>query len=107
MSIGSAGGVAGSAAGAPLAHTKGTELERAGQDSASQQRQLDSNQNAENAAGIGQTGEDRQASDRDADGRRIWENPQRHEQVEADGSEPLRQGKDARGERGGALDLTG
>ena len=55
MSIGPTGGIAGSAAGSPLAQTSGSEVERAQQDAASQKRRIQMNQKAENAAGIGET----------------------------------------------------
>jgi hypothetical protein len=67
-------------------------------------------QKAENAAGIGETdGEDHEAEERDADGRRLWEEP-----VNSDGSPQSPQAdpdaprsKDASGQRGNLLDLSG
>ena len=55
MSLGPLGGVAGSAAGSPLAQTKTSDVERAQQDTGSQQRRVQSDQKAENASGIGET----------------------------------------------------
>ena len=108
MSVGPTGGVFGSAAGAPLSQTQGSEAERTGRETAAQQRAADTAQQADQAAGIGQTDQDEQASDRDADGRRLWE--------QSDGQSPganesppaaPRQSKDATGASGNQLDLTG
>ena len=64
------------AAGSPLAQTKGAELDRAQQETAQQQRQVQTDAKAELAAGIGTTEEQQGAdSERDADGRRLWERP--------------------------------
>jgi hypothetical protein len=112
MSVGPLGGVAGSAAGSPLAQTKGSEPERAEQDATAQQRRIESDQKAEAAAGIGETdGEDHETAERDADGRRLWEPPpegkggeQAQEPTAADAS---RQSKDATGQSGNLLDLSG
>ena len=110
MSMGPMGGVIGSAAGAPLSQTAGSETERAQKNSLAQSRQVDSNQKAELAAGIGQTEQDQESSERDADGRRLWEeSTKRGKQPQggesADGSS--RQSKDATGQSGTKLDLTG
>ena len=112
MSIGPLGGVAGSVAGSPLAQTKGSEPERAQQDAAGQQRRIESGQKADSAAGIGETdGEDHEAADRDADGRRSWEPPPEatssDETQQQDDQSPQRQSKDATGESGNLLDLSG
>jgi len=110
MSMVPLGGIVGSAAGAPLSQTAGSETERAQKDSHAQSRQVDSDQRAERAAGIGQTEQDQESSERDADGRRLWEAPhqsgpdQKHD--EATGAPP-RQSKDATGQSGTQLDLTG
>lgn len=111
MSVGPSAGVAGSAAGAPFAQTKGSEAERASQDSSQQQRQIAGERSAADAAGIGQTEEDQGASERDADGRRIWEKGQdKDKEGEGTGEgqpEPKRQSKDPQGESGSKLDLSG
>jgi hypothetical protein len=64
---------------------------------------------AESAAGIGETGEDSEVSDRDADGRRLWE--EQLGNASADGPEPTEHpealSKDATGDRGNQLDLSG
>lgn len=110
MSVGPMGGIVGSAAGAPLSQTAGSETERAKADSSAKQRQVDNNQKAENAAGIGQTEGDEGPSERDADGRRLWEGeaepPKQEEQQQAE-PEPPRQAKDPTGNSGSELDLTG
>ena len=111
MSVGSLGGIISSAAGAPLSQTAGSETERAQKDSLAQSRQVDANQKAEMAAGIGQTEQDQESSERDADGRRLWESQDKskkeagHDEESAETS--LRQSKDATGQSGTKLDLTG
>lgn len=104
MNIGPTAGLAGSAAGAPLSQTAGPATERAAGDAAAQSRAADGEAKAEDAAGIGHTEEDQQASDRDADGRRFWEAPE-HAEQEADSA--ASQPKDHTGNRGNELDLTG
>lgn len=108
MSIGPLG-IVGGLAGAPLAQTKGSELERAQQDTSAQARETKTNQTAEQAAGIGLTdGEDHQASDRDADGRRLWEAPAGGgDGTKAEQPPTPRQSKDASGVSGTQLDLSG
>ena len=64
MSVGPLSGVAGSAAGAPLSQTKGSEAERSQNDSVAQKRLVDSQDKSEKAAGIGTTEQDQEASDR-------------------------------------------
>ncbi|MEX0643266.1 MAG: hypothetical protein WD468_11225 [Pirellulales bacterium] len=111
MNVASLGGLIGSAAGSPLSQTSGSETERASRDGAAQQRQVDANQKAELAAGIGQTQEDQESSERDADGRRPWEAPTKQALDEEEHAEastvPVRQSKDATGQCGNQLDLTG
>ena len=108
MNIGPAAGIVGSAAGAPLAASRGGEAQRAEQ-SATTQRQAQSDRLADAAAGIGVTSEDQGASDRDADGRRLWEKPPEAGQEATPPEEPAppRQVKDPRGEAGNVLDLSG
>ena len=112
MSVGPMGGVAGSVAGSPLAQTKGSEPERAQQDAVAQQRRAESDQKADSAAGIGETdGEDHETAVRDADGRRPWEPPpeaKNAEQTEDQSAPPAQpQSKDATGQSGNLLDLSG
>ncbi len=115
MSLGPLGGIASSAAGSPLAQTKGSDVERAEQDAANSARRAQADQKAENAAGIGEAdGEDHETAERDADGRRLWEGPPEAQAAEepdqadedhASGA-PARS-KDASGQRGNLLDLSG
>jgi hypothetical protein len=111
VSIGPLGGWAGSVAGTPLAQTKGSEVERSQQDAASQERRVQNDLRAENAAGIGEAdGEDHQTAERDADGRRSWEEapstPPR-QSPETEDNPPQPQSKDAAGKTGTLLDLSG
>ena len=106
MSIGSFGGVTGSAAGAPLPAGQGSEAERAQKDAAAQSRGIDFEQHAQQTAGIGHAEEDQEASDRDADGRRPWERPPDRNPDTPEDEKP-RQSKDTSGDAGNSLDLTG
>ncbi len=114
MNIGSMGMI-GSVAGTPLSQTKGSDSDRSVQESSDQARQTQAAESAERAAGIGETEQDEQASDRDADGRRIWEQDappeDEQEQVEQEAEETLPvdpvQSKDPTGNSGSRLDLTG
>jgi len=116
MSIGSLGGITSSAAGAPLSQTAGSEAERTQKDALAQSRQVDANQKAEMAAGIGQTEQDQESSERDADGRRLWEKQDQSEEQRGDkdgghygeaAEGSVRLSKDATGQSGTKLDLTG
>ena len=111
MSVGPLGGLAGSVAGTPLAQTKGAEVERTQQDLRNQQRQVQNDVRAENAAGIGEAdGEDHQPAERDADGRRFWEeSPGRKtsRSPQAQGTPDQPRSKDATGKTGSLLDLSG
>ena len=92
MSIGPLG-ITASAAGSPLAQTKGAEVERAQGEVGAQRRQVYHDSKAEAADGVGQPdGEDHEAAQRDADGRRPWEEPP--EAAENAGSPGTRQSKD-------------
>jgi hypothetical protein len=114
MSIGPAAGVAGSAAGAPLSQTKGNETERSAQASAARERQAQTDQAADNAAGIGQTEEYQETSDRDADGRRLWEraagrteDPDGSEEPHESNDDDSPKAVDPTGQSGSHLDLSG
>lgn len=103
--LGMAGSIAG---GLPQAHNATTE--RAGQQASDQARQASSEQKAESASGVGETEQDEQASERDADGRRLWEgSDEQQPATEGDGSSPPpeQQSKDPTGTSGGNLDLSG
>jgi hypothetical protein len=111
MSVGPMGGVTGSAAGAPLSQTAGSETERASKDVSAGKRVTDSQERSEKASGIGQTEQDQEASERDADGRRLWEAPpegnnEGEDQTEETGA-AQRKSKDPTGNCGNRLDLTG
>jgi hypothetical protein len=111
MSIGSLG-IVGSLAGSPLSQ-RAAEVERAERESADRAREAKSEQRAEQSAGIGQTEEDSQAGERDADGRRPWEHPAAKQppapETAADAVAEVApsRAKDPTGERGSELDLTG
>ena len=107
MSVGPSGMI-GSLAGTPAAQAKGTEAERAQQESANQARQIQADTNAERAEGVGETSEDEEVSERDADGRRMWERPQNTGGTGSAMSN--REGpvsRDASGLRGNQLELSG
>jgi hypothetical protein len=109
MSISSLG-LIGSLATSPVPQ-KGTEIDKAVRGAADQAREIEAARQAEAAAGIGQTEEDSQAAERDADGRRPWEAPPGEKKSPdaeispAVGSTPL--SKDPAGDAGGELDLVG
>ena len=107
MNIGAATGALGSAAGAPLSQSAGAEAERAKKETSVQQRLADAQAKSEQAEGIGEMHQDEQASERDADGRRLWEEPATKEQKSDETENVVRQAKDPSGMTGGALDLTG
>jgi len=112
MSVGPLGGTPASAAGSPLAQTQGAEVDRASEQTRAQHRRMRADQRAESAAGVGQTdGEDHQTAERDADGRRLWEEPPERpaEDSTASPEQPADQprSKDPTGQCGNLLDLTG
>ena len=108
MSIGPMGMI-GSAAGSQLAQTSGSDVDRAQQDRSATERKVSTEQKSGDAAGIGQTEEDEQTSERDADGRRIWEaGPEGEKEEEtSEGTHEARQSKDPTGMSGTQLDLSG
>jgi hypothetical protein len=109
MSVGSLG-FFGSIAATPAAQ-RGADTDRAQQDTVRQQGEAKSDLQAEKAAGIGETdGDEHDANERDADGRRPWEiGPRANKEEAALTSEPTppRLSKDATGASGSQLDLTG
>jgi hypothetical protein len=108
MSVGPLGGIAGSVAGSPLAQTKGSEVERAQQDSAAQQRQVEGQVKAESAAGIGETdGKDHETAERDADGRLPWRFPAKTPAAGETAAAETPQSKDPSGQSGSLLDVSG
>lgn len=108
MSIGETGGVFASAAGSPLQQRGGPEADRRAKETSDQNRQIDTSIKSEKAAGIGETDEDSEINDRDADGRKLWEQgaEQQHQQ-QYDEEQSHRQSKDPDGAAGSELDLTG
>lgn len=109
MSVGSLG-IVGSLAGAALVQ-KAAEVDKTQRDTADAARQTEAEARAESAAGIGQTEEESQAGDRDADGRRLWERPPKknaeEEQASTLSPQPTAPAKDPSGLSGGTLDITG
>jgi hypothetical protein len=100
-------GIIAGTAGSPLAQTKGSEPERTQQAVGAQRRRVYHQQKAAAAAGVGEPdGEDHETADRDADGRRPWEEPGEPKDEDA-GSPDVRQGKDPSQQRGNVLDLSG
>ncbi len=108
MNVGVTTGALGSAAGAPLSQTKGSEAERAQKDAGARERLVDGQNRSEKASGIGTTDEDQQTDERDADGRRLWETQGKKKAADGEGeSEQERRAKDPTGMSGNELDLTG
>lgn len=106
MSVGF-GGVAASAAGVQLAQTTGSDVDRTAQEVAGAVRKSNYQLKAEAAAGIGETdGEDHQAEDGSADGRRPWQNMGNAPDDEGS-EESTKKSKDATGQSGNLLDLSG
>ena len=108
MSIGSLG-IVGGLAGTALTQ-RAVDADRVERETVDQARAVQASEQAENAAGIGQTEEDSQTSERDADGRRLWEQPQAAKpklSEPATNESPLPLAKDPSGACGGQLDLVG
>jgi hypothetical protein len=106
MNIGSLG-IIGSLASTPVSQ-RVAEADRAQQATSEQSRAADASERAELAAGIGQTAEDSEAADRDADGRRLWERPLQKEPENAEqAATQAALSKDPTGICGGELDLVG
>ena len=108
MSIGSLG-IIGSLAGTALPQ-RAADVAKTESGTTDQARAQAAEEKAENAAGIGETEEDSQASERDADGRRPWEiaaqkKPAPDSPAAEDAAAQL--SKDPTGEAGGQLDLVG
>jgi hypothetical protein len=104
-SLGILGGLA-TTAGAQRA----ADTQRVDSETTDQTRAATANEHAENAAGIGQTEEDAGTTDRDADGRRLWENTRRQKTVAATATTesvapPI--SKDPTGACGNQLDVVG
>jgi hypothetical protein len=111
MSIGSLG-IAGIGVGMPLSQAKGTDADRTVQETTAQKGEAQSDLRAEQAAGVGQTdGDEHEIEEREADGRLPWQwpaaNRDRTAQGAAPNQPPLPSSRDATGQCGNMLDLTG
>ena len=107
MSIASLGIIGGLASSATA--QRAAETERIDRDATNHARQSESVEKAEDSAGIGRTEEDSQTSERDADGRRLWERPgssKKSSESDAVATVPVIS-KDPTGLCGGQLDLVG
>lgn len=108
MSIGPLG-ILSSVSAAP-SQASGAESAKHRGEAAAQARHTQSAQKTEDAAGVGKTdGEEHSANERDADGRRIWEvgPPKSKAAEETAEPAPLHVSRDATGQTGNQLDLTG
>lgn len=109
MSVGPMVSIPASMAGTPLAQSRGSDVERTHHDSVQVERQVAGEQKAELAAGIGETDQEHETSERDADGRRLWE-ASAHQKPDTAPDITVsneRKSKDATGECGTQLDLCG
>jgi hypothetical protein len=89
-----------------MAQTKGSAVERAQDQVGAERRQVYHDRKAAAAAGVGEPdGEDHEATDRDADGRRPWEELAEEQRQTA--ADDARQSKDPSQQSGNLLDLTG
>jgi len=107
MSIPSNNPAAAAAATSPLAQ-RAVDIAKAQHQVADQARGSKSSEKAEKASGIGETEEDAGTSDRDADGRKIWEvtDEQTNSNEEKAKTEKTLS-KDPTGNKGNELDLQG
>src|SRR6478752_839497 len=88
---------------------RAAETERIERDSSNHARESTAAEHAADAAGIGRTEEDSQTSERDADGRRLWERTTSNKKPSdptTDATTPVIS-KDPTGLCGGQLDLVG
>jgi hypothetical protein len=102
-------GIVGSFAAAPAAQ-RAADVERTQQETSEQARVERATERAEEAAGIGQTEEDAEAQERDADGRRLWEQTPKNaasSDEPAAAEAPPHRAKDPSGQCGGQLDVVG
>jgi type II secretory pathway pseudopilin PulG len=101
-------GTIGSLAATPLAQ-RSAETDKAQHDAEALRQAQHSLAAAEQASGIGQTQEESEASERDADGRRLWEEPVRKQPATPGqaSEETLTPPPDPTGQCGTQLDLLG
>jgi hypothetical protein len=111
MNVGVVTGIPASFAGIPGAQAGSSDVDRAKTETAAQHRTTTSELHAEKAAGIGEAdGQDHEIDDRDADGRLPWELGSGDAIAKPQTASPEideRQSRDATGDSGGQLDLTG
>ena len=92
----------------PLTQSKGTDVDRAVQETSAHNEKTSSDTRAEEAAGIGQTdGDQHEIEEREGDGRMPWQLPgtgQNNSDSESSKKPPSR---DTTGQCGNLLDLTG
>lgn len=101
-------GTIGSVTTGQLQQTRSADADRAAQEVARQARTAASGQRAENAAGVGETEQDEATSERDADGRRLWERQDgRPPQEESPPPQEPVASRDPTGQSGTQLDLSG
>jgi hypothetical protein len=94
------------ASGTPLAQSKGTDGDRAGEEVGAQRRRVYHEKEAEVAAGVGEPdGDNHEAAEREGDGRRPW-NERQDERKPVDES-TAKQSKDPSRQSGNFLDVTG
>ncbi len=106
MSIGSLGAI-GSFAAAP-ASQRTSDVDKTQSEASDKARVDDAAEFAEQAAGIGETREESGASDRDADGRKIWERSEPKKSPDNPAEDPLLPpARDPTGVSGNQLDLLG
>ncbi|MCE9605215.1 MAG: hypothetical protein K8U03_09980 [Planctomycetia bacterium] len=106
MSIGSLG-IIGSIAATPASQAK-AGVDKAREAADIQQREVHSQAAAEDAAGIGVTDGSTETSDRDADGRRLYEAPpEAHGDDAGENVEAAPNAIDPSGQSGSRLDLSG
>ena len=112
MNINSLGIIAGTAA--QLAQARITEVDRVQHETAVHEREVESNESAELAEGVGVTHEESAMGDRDADGRLPWQlNRKQQEAINENSAEEsatigtLLHAKDPSGQAGTQLDLDG
>ncbi len=109
MSTGPLGSIGAGAAGLPLAQVRAGDAERA-KEKIDRDGSRAADIKAEKSAGVGETdGEDHETAERDADGRRPWEEPPPPQESDSQGNEAM-QGDlppDPTGQSGNLLDISG
>lgn len=109
MSMGPLGSVGAGAAGSPLAQVRAGDAERT-KETTDRDRLRSADLKAEQSAGVGETdGEDHVTSERDADGRRPWEESPSVKDGAGEDDAPPRTAwpPDPAGQAGTLLDLSG